>query len=315
MKCLIYAAPTLYPVSLSELKMHLRLDSGTMDDNLTLTQCLAYGSHAIANDYTTHVGAGVSVAGKEAIVEFHCGTNGATGTVDTKIQESDDNATWADWTGGAFDQITTANDNTDYKKQYTGTKAYIRTTSKVLLAACEFGTSIMVNAATTAIDDLLNAILYASIEYVEAVLGRKLLTQTWDYYLDAWPDDDFFWLPWGNLQTVSSVKWKDEDGTETTLTAGTDYLVETNGESYGRIVLPHDVEWPDDDLYSSNPITVRFICGWTAAALVPYKIKTVIKMIAEGTYRNTQAFVENGKAAPNPIVDAFLWDKILHREF
>ncbi|MFH0766319.1 MAG: hypothetical protein V2A61_07855 [Calditrichota bacterium] len=146
-------APTLEPITLAELKLHLRADSETFDGNLTLTQSLAYGSHAIANNYTVHCGTGIDVLGKQAEVLLHCGTNGATGTNDTQIQESDQFATgYTAWTGGAFTQVTTANDNADYKLPYTGAKQYIRTASKVLLAACEFGTSILVNAATTAED-------------------------------------------------------------------------------------------------------------------------------------------------------------------
>jgi uncharacterized phiE125 gp8 family phage protein len=317
MKAKLYAAPTLYPVSLSELKMHLRLDSGTLDDNLTDTQCFAYASHAIQNNYTVHVGTGVDVLGKEAIVQVHHGTNGATGTVDTRIAESDDNVTYTAWTGGSFTQVTTANDNADYKKQYTGTKRYIRTESKVLLAACEFGTSIITNDATTAEDDLLTAILYAAIEQVEDFTHRKLLTQTWDLYLDAWPEEDFFWIPFGNLQSVSSIKWKDEDATETTLTLTTDYLVEDNGAGLGRIVLPADVEWPDDDLYPSNPITVRFVCGWTTVALVPYKIKTAVKMLAAGMWEHREDFVTQvqGNVKDNPIMERLLWETTLWREF
>ena len=100
MNAVIKTAPTLEPITLAELKTHLKLDSETFDGNLTLTQCLAYGSKAIANNYTTHVGTAVEVIGKEAEVLVHHGTNGAGGTVDTKIQESDDNVTYTDWTGG-----------------------------------------------------------------------------------------------------------------------------------------------------------------------------------------------------------------------
>ncbi len=196
-------APTLYPVSMAELKMHLRVDSETLDGNLTLTQSLAYGSKAIANNYTTHVGTGVDVLGKQAEVLLHCGTNGATGTVDTKIQEADVLAgPYTDWTGGAFTQVTTANDNADYKLQYTGSKQYIRTASKVLLAACEFGTSILVNAATTAEDSLLEDIRDAAIGYVEDITRRQIMTATWYYYLDAFPGDDFIKIPFGNLQAA-----------------------------------------------------------------------------------------------------------------
>jgi len=283
-------APTLLPVSLSELKAHLRLDSGTFDGNLTLTQSLAFGSKAIANNYTTHVGSGVDVLGKEAIVEVHHGTNGATGTVDTKIQESDDNTTWTDFTGGAFTQVTTSNDNADYKKQYTGTKRYIRTASKVLLAACEFGTSILVNAATTAEDDLLTEKLQSAIDDAEDFTGRQLLTATYKAYPDCFPDKDYIELPFGNLQSVTSIKYKDSDGTEKTMVENTDYLVETNvdatrgGDQVGRIVLPYGVSWPSVELYPSNPITIEFVCGWKAAAYVPSKIKQAILLMAADRY-------------------------------
>ena len=292
MKTVQTVAPTLLPVSLSELKAHLRLDSGTFDGNLTLTQSLAYGSKVIANNYTTHVGTGVDVLGKQADVIVHHGTNGPTGTVDTKIQEADAQAgPYTDWTGGAFTQVTTENDNQDYKKAYTGTKQYIRTASKVLLAACEFGTSILVNEATTAEDDLLIRILQSAIDDAEDFTGRQLLTATFKGYLDEFPPDkDYIELPFGNLQSVTSIKYKDSDGTETTLTENTDYLVETNvdatlgGDQVGRIVLPYGVSWPSVELYPSNPITIEFICGWKAAANVPSKIKQAILLMAADRY-------------------------------
>jgi uncharacterized phiE125 gp8 family phage protein len=311
-------APTLLPVSIAELKAHLRLDSGSFDSNLTLTQSLAYGSKGIANNYTTHVGTGVDVLGKQADVLMHCGTNGATGTVDTKIQESDDNTTWTDWTGGAFTQVTTANDNTDYKKAYTGTKQYIRTASKVLLAACEFGTSILVNAATTAEDSLLTEKLQSAIDDAEDFTGRQLLTATWKAYLDKFPvDKDYIELPFGNLQSVTSIKYKDSDGTETTLVENTDYLVETNvdatlgGDQVGRIVLPYGVSWPSVELYPSNPITIEFVCGWKAAANVPSKIKSAILLGAADLYNcretKTDRPIYENKAVENLLYAKKLW--------
>ncbi len=312
MKTVQTVAPTLLPVSLAELKAHLRLDSGTFDGNLTLTQCLAFGSKAIANNYTTHVGTGVDVLGKEAVVEVHHGTNGDTGTVDTKIQESDDNATWTDWTGGAFIQVTTTNDNADYKKAYTGTKQYIRTASKVLLAACEFGTSILVNAATTAEDALLTEKLQSAIDDAEDFTGRQLLTATWKAYLDEFPCRDYIELPFGNLQSVTSIKYKDTDGTETTMTVTTEYLVETNGDGLGRIVLPYGVSWPSDTLYPSNPICIEFVCGWTAAALVPSKIKSAILLGAADLYncretKTDRQIWENQAAIHNLLYGKKLW--------
>jgi uncharacterized phiE125 gp8 family phage protein len=314
----LVTAPATEPITLAELKLQLRLDSNSFDDGLGLTQSLGFGSHAIANNYTTHVGIGVLVAGKIAEVILSSGTNQATGTNDTKIQESDDNATWVDWTGGAFTKVETTNDNADYKKQYTGTKSYIRTVSKVLLAACEFGTSILTNAATTAEDTLLTSIIQTSREIVEDQLRRALITQTWDYCLRDWPKKNYFKLPYGNLQFVFSVKWRDDDGDETTLVAGIDYLVETNGEKCGRIVLPFSTSWPSGTLYPSNPITVRFVCGWATAAAIPSKLKSAMLMIATDLWanRSKQDLVNSGqkyeinKTVQNLLFNSILWEEL-----
>ncbi len=306
MKTQVFTAPTLEPITLSELKEHLRLSSETFGGNIDTTVSFAHGSHVIANNYTTHVGTGVDVLGYNAIVNLVSGTNGATGTVDTKIQESDDNVTYTDWTGGAFTQVTEANDNAVQEKAYTGTKRYIRTVSKVLLAACEFGTEVIRQASTLSEDSLLTAIITTAREHVENITRRALLTQTIYAYLDEWPDKDYIELPFGNLQSVTSLSWKDTAGTETTLTATTDYLVETNSDMPGRIVLPYGVSWPSGVLYPSNPIKIIYICGWTAAASIPKAIIAAIKMICADLYEMRGEPVIGQTVIENKTVDRLL---------
>ena len=212
-------------------------------------------------------------------------------------------------------------------------------------------------------DESLDALVESCRGYVEDFTRRALLTQTWDYYLDEFPSGNYIKLPFGNLQSVTRITYKESDwdgtnepvssltisdsscveangthdlkftgscttaatGTYTiasniitavTLTSGgagysaiptvatqtadgaitaaigpgllmlqnTDYLVETNGEQCGRIVLPYSYTWPSPTLYPSNPIIIRFVCGWTDDSLVPAKIKTAIKMLAAKGY-------------------------------
>lgn len=282
MQLTLVTPPTLEPITLAELKKHLVLDSETFAGNLSSSQSIAPGSHATTTLYSL-VGTGVDVAGKQAIVYFESGTNGATGTVDVKIQEYN-GSTWADWVGGSFTQVTTANDNATYEKAYTGTASQIRVVAQVLLAACEFGVSIVVNSAVTSEDDDLTDLITEAREEVEKITRRALLTQTWDYILDEFPCEDYIRIPYGNLQSVTSVIYKDSAGASTTMTLTTEYLVETNGDQYGRIVLPYGGSWPSFTAYPSNPITIRFVCGWTTAALVPKTLKRAVKFVAEQLY-------------------------------
>ena len=419
MKAVLYSAPATEPVSLEELKLHLRVDSGSLVDNLDEIQSIAPGLKSFADDWTTNAGIAVEVLGYGALVSFAAGVSGTGGTVEVKIQESDDGITFADWTLGVFTQVTTdgmltsaalgigttlanvangmftyfiagvpyskpadaagtapgndvipvgkygavafdigadnvidvieapgngagtyttaalaiaglpavaaghvrmgivtatksdgaftfgttalnavnstmtytqatlkANYNTTYEKAYTGTKRYIRTVAKVLAANCSFGTTIIRMAPTSAEDDLLEAIITASREAVEDITRRALITQTWDLFLDGWPEGDSIKLPFGNLQSVTHVKYTDCDGVEKTLAENVDYVVETNGDQCGRVVLPYDGSWPSDTLYTSNPIVIRFVVGWTTAALVPSKIKTAIKLLAADLHAN-----------------------------
>lgn len=260
------------------------------------------------------LGTGVDVLGKTAIVNLNAGTVGAGGTVDAKIQESDDNTTYTDWSGGAFTLVNAANDNAIQEKAYTGTRRYIRVVSRVLGAACEFGADVLVYAATTAEDDLLTALIATARGDVETFTSRKLLTQVWDYSLSGWPSKNHIRIPFGNLQngvgTAPVITWKDDDGTVTTLTVTTDYLVETNGQECGRIVLPYGETWPSGTLYPSNPINIRFYCGWTAAASIPAQILTAAKFRVENMHQHG-----GRNDVLTRVFESLLWDYRLPWEF
>jgi uncharacterized phiE125 gp8 family phage protein len=284
----IYSAPATEPLSLAEVKEHLRLDSGSVADNVTTAQSIAPGDHVIAASYSLK-GAGVNVLGYRTLVNLNCGENGDGGTVDAKIQESDtdSDAAYADWTGGAFTQVTTSYDNAVQEKEYTGTKAYIRVVATVAVATCDFGADIVKIQPYSAEDILLTNLIKAAREYCENFQGRSYITQTWDLLLDDWPDEDYIKVPYPPLVSVSSVKYYDTDSTEATMDSG-DYYVDTYAEP-GRIVLGYGESWPSTTLRPANGVIVRFVAGYGAAASVPQCVKQAMLMLIGHWYENRES--------------------------
>lgn len=195
-------APALEPVTLSEAKLHLRLDSGTLSDNMDISQSIVPGAHVVAAAYSL-VGTAVDVLGYSPLVVLDSGTNGAGGTVAVKLQHSDDNVTFADVTSGAFTQVTTSNDNAVQEKTYTGGKQYLRVVATVANATCDFGVSIVEDDPQSTEDDLVTRLIETARQMCEDFQRRAYINQVWELWRDAWPDKDFIEIPLPPLQETA----------------------------------------------------------------------------------------------------------------
>jgi uncharacterized phiE125 gp8 family phage protein len=251
------------------------------------------------------LGTPISVLGHTTVVYLTPVNNGASGTVDCKVQESDTlTGTYTDWATGAFTQVTEANDTTIQEISYTGSKAYVRTVAKVLVAASEFGSSIMVWEPQVSDDTLLTDLIETARRDVENDTSRKLITQTIDYYPKSWPKGDRIKLPFGNLQSITSIVYTDTDGTATTMTATTDYITELNGNQCGFAVLPYGKSWPSVTLHPSNPIAIRYICGYgVTAASVPVTARQAIKARCVNLYANRGDDIVGQQVTPDKVYD------------
>jgi len=283
----IYSDSAAEPVTLAEVKEQLRLDSSSVANNLAPAQSIAPGSHVIAAAYSLK-GSGVSVAGYGALVLLEAGTNGSGGTIDAKIQEADTDTdlAYTDWAGGAFAQVTTANDNATHEKAYTGTKPYIRVVATVAVAACEFGVSVILQGQDRSDDAYLTALIAGARKHIEDLCG-PLVTQTWDAHLDAWPGLGVITIEKPRLLTVTGITYTDSEAVAHTF-AASNYRVDTIPH-YGRIVLTADADWPGDvsEYYEINPIAVRFTCGFGAAASnVPDMIRLAVRLLVQEMYEN-----------------------------
>lgn len=119
----------------------------------------------------------------------------------------------------------------------------------------------------------------------ERMLDRKLITQTVTEYFNDWPDSRALVLPYGNLQSVTSLKYRDEDGDWQTVSTD-DYVVET-ADDPGRIVLDDDADWPTATLYESKPIEVVYDCGYGSTfGSVPFAIRRAIMLLVNEWYES-----------------------------
>jgi hypothetical protein len=114
-----------------------------MTDNTGILK-VALGLAAQTQSAGTVDGTGIDVGGfDEVMVILNAGGNGASGTLDVKVQESDAvGGSYTDVAGAAFTQVTEANDVAVYvgRLQLKGArKKFVRVRSVVAVADCAVG--------------------------------------------------------------------------------------------------------------------------------------------------------------------------------
>lgn len=295
----VITAVVTEPLTLAEVKLHRRLESETFAGGTEAQQSIAPGSHAIAAAYSL-LGSAADVLGKETIVNLNAGVCGSGGSIAAKLQESDDTLVWPDVTGGAFNTVTEASDNAVQTIEYTGIKQYVRVVATVAGAACSFSADVIVKTGETTEDSLLDILITAAREYCEGKTGRALATQTLEAYPDGWPCGNEIELPYPPLQSVTSVKYKDSAGAETTLSADTDYIADTDS-LVGRIVLPYGGSWPSATLYPVNPIKIRYVAGYTTENPMPKMIKLAMLLLIGHWFENREAVMAGQFAVSKEI--------------
>lgn len=144
-------------------------------------------------------------------------------------------------------------------------------------------------------DSYIKDLIKVATQTAEQFLHRRLITQTWNLYLQKW------WclnltIPFGKLQSVTSIKYKDQDGAQSTW-AAENYVVNTDSDP-GSIVLGYNKCFPSDQLFVVNPIDIEFVCGYgLSGADVEDNIKHAIKIGLSDLYENHEDKVIIGGTA------------------
>jgi uncharacterized phiE125 gp8 family phage protein len=162
---------------------------------------------------------------------------------------------------------------------------------------------LKVDASTD--DTLIANLITTAREAVEAIARRALITQTWDLYLDEFPEGDELKIPFPPLQSAT-VQYTSLDNVTATF-APANYAVDVYSEP-GRIKLVYGAAWPGGSLCALNGVKVRFVAGFGAAAAVPLKYKQAILLLVGHWYANREQVAGNVNLSEIPFgVNALLW--------
>ena len=169
---------------------------------------------------------------------------------------------------------------------------------------------------------LWTAWIIAARQHAEDVTHRALINQTWVLSLENFPwfpgqmpaqgfrQYSVLPLPRPKLSSVTSLKYLDTAGVDTTL-AGSAYIVDTTNEP-GIIVPAYGTVWP---VARWQPASVRvtYVAGYGAlATAVPEKIKFAIRWLV-GWWNEHRELQDTVPAAfemlLRPFKDTYAWDE------
>lgn len=164
----------------------------------------------------------------------------------------------------------------------------------------------------TSQDDLLSRGIASARERIEARIGRALVEQTLDVYLDRFPTGGGYnlrrirqlgWdapgflpgpvaivLPYPPLQSVTSVKYLNQAGTLATLDPSA-YRVIASTFNPGKVEPALYQSWPAT-AELSDAVVVRIVAGYGDAAAVPSAIKSAALLIVGHLFEHREEVID-----------------------
>jgi uncharacterized phiE125 gp8 family phage protein len=150
----------------------------------------------------------------------------------------------------------------------------------------------------TAEDTLIGSLIVTSRLHVEAALGLALVTQSWSYFLDAWPPGPQLRLPLRPVQSITAVRLYAPDETVTTVPADT-YLLDGAGAP-ARLLRTANLAWPAPSR-AANGIEIAFVAGFgDAAADVPAPIRHAILLLTAHWHEHREPAELGSASTPMP---------------
>lgn len=154
-------------------------------------------------------------------------------------------------------------------------------------------------------DALLGSLITTSRSHVETAMGLALITQTWRWQADCWPQGGVVELMTRPVQSVEQIALRDGEGTQTVVDASV-YSVDTSGQT-GR-VAPRDGAWPEPGKHLSG-IEIDFTAGFGDAGTdVPEPIRQALRLLVAHWYevRNPVHIGQMASRVPDTVSELLM---------
>lgn len=164
----------------------------------------------------------------------------------------------------------------------------------------------------TADDELIRRQITAGRKLAEQRTRRTFITTTLDLWLPYWPKGDIL-LPGAPAQSVSFVKYRDQDGAWQTVSSSVYELDET--EAPGRVCRAYGQSWPTV-ITRRKAINVRFVAGYgDDAEDVPAGIREAIAAYVLSLYDERGVLMVGTNASLLPFGATHLLDGFMVRDY
>jgi len=136
-------------------------------------------------------------------------------------------------------------------------------------------------------DDYIRGLIFAAVEWCQEHTERQFLQSTIEYILPTFANP--LWLPRPSLVSVTSVQYRDSDGTYQTV-AATEYDVDTYSKP-GAVRLAYSKSWPTPQSVFDG-VKITYTAGYGAApSSVPEPIQAAIKLLVANLYEHREPIV------------------------
>lgn len=151
-------------------------------------------------------------------------------------------------------------------------------------------------------DDAIAEYRDAAEKVAADYIGRALVAQTWDMYLEEF--DTSIEIPLSPLIEIDSVKYYDADNVLQESALSLYEVIGATGRARAKIVLNNNQSWPT--VYDrAEPVVIRFRAGYvdltqSPAGEIPKPIIQAIKLITGSFYRDREDGVIGQSVAQIP---------------